>query len=1229
MKKSKKLVKGFYTGTMAVCALLLTPVLTGQSHAEEGDDSNIYEAEQADGEGIITDNKHIGFTGEGFVDYDPNQPGGYIEWTITVPEDGEYTLGFRYAHGKTDNRHAELQVDGEIIEEQLDFPQTGDFDDYKYVSANSELTEGQHTVRLTGTADEGGANIDHLHVFRSVDITSEAEDAELEGITVDNKHNGFTGDGFADYAPNVPGGYIEWTVDVPHTGEYTLDFRYAHAGGSKRPAEVRINDKTVEELPFPPTGDWAQWKSESLQFLLQEGENVIRLTATGSEGGGNIDHLRIHNSLHEDNDQTPVETEEVEMSEIVSGVTMKKLEEIGILADINEKADEPVTTIEFIALINNAFGFAKAEDTFKHLGNTKEEIDEKWGSYVMDIAENHHYIPKHLNESMELDKKLTKREAALIIGDLLDLIPENEEGPGMMDKLAEQGLMNPNGENNYGIKSNMTWLETKQMVQELTKHSDKDRANVGIARVDALTNKLIAVTLNGTFEAFDYNDLSVSVPTGTWDSLSPALNRDLRISKAAQGTDIYGNTVLILESMDQLDKGAEFIEEEEEPTFSGDLDAAIEQADNMLTWQMEHGGWSKGIDYSNAWDGEETRSEWVTSDGVELGTIDNDATVKEIRYLAEVYSETGDERYKESVEAGIDFLMDLQYDTGGFAQVYPERGNYSDHVTFNDEAMIRTLDVIDDILNKKYPFDDSDIIDEEYYDKLESSMDSAIDYILNAQIEVDGKLTAWCAQHDPHTYEPVQARTYEHPSISGSESVGIVRFLMSRPDQTKEIKEAVKGALQWFEESKVEGMRYVSGGNEDGEYFVEDEDAVTWYRFYEIATNKAIFSGRDGVVKYDINEIEQERRDGYQWAGSYAVQLLETAKTTGYFEGKVYVQVKNTNSQDEMDRNLKKGQIEKVEDYSEKIGDIQGELVVDQDGSGDFESVQDAIDAVPDDNTHEVIISVKKGEYKEVIDVPANKPFITLSGESAEETIITYDNYAGKDNGVGGTIGTSSSATAFLNANDFKAENITFENSFDRNRDVEGKQAVAVNARGERMIFNNVRFLGHQDTLLANSGTQYYYDSYIEGDVDFIFGGARAVFENSIIHSLDRGSDSNNGYITAASTLTEHPYGFLFLNSELTSDAATGTVYLGRPWQPSGNTNAVASVVYKNSYLGDHIKENPWTEMGGFQPEDARFHEYNNEGPGAVENEFRPQLTEDEASEYTVENVLDGWAPEL
>ncbi|WP_449537507.1 pectinesterase family protein [Ferdinandcohnia sp. Marseille-Q9671] len=305
-------------------------------------------------------------------------------------------------------------------------------------------------------------------------------------------------------------------------------------------------------------------------------------------------------------------------------------------------------------------------------------------------------------------------------------------------------------------------------------------------------------------------------------------------------------------------------------------------------------------------------------------------------------------------------------------------------------------------------------------------------------------------------------------------------------------------------------------------------------------------------------------------------------------------------------------------------------IVVSKDGLGDFETVQGAIDSIPVNNTTPVILYIKSGIYKEVVTVPENKPFIKIIGESESNTIITYDNYAGKEKENGEKIGTSGSSSVYFLADDIHVENITIENSFDDTLEVDpakinGRQAVAAYVSGDRVLFKNVSFLGKQDTLYVHTGTMYFYQCYVAGDVDFIFGAAQAVFEQCHIHSLDRGSTSVNGYVTAASTLLTEPFGLMITDSTFTSDAQANTVYLGRPWPAGGNPNAIGSVLIHNCELGEHIKDEGWTSMSGLNPEEARLYESTNKGPGAIINEKRRQLSEEEVNKWAIQNVLKGW----
>jgi len=1060
------------------------------------------------------------------------------------------------------------------------------------------------------------------------DSIYEAEEATIKEAIIDNQHPGYTGTGFVDYKPNAPGGTITWTIpDIQADGEYSFVFRYANGSAENRPVEITVNDQIVrEELAFHSTGEWTNWQTVSIKVDLNAGDNTIVAKGVGPSGGANIDHLRIHNSTEDPNDDSPkpIEVEKVELQELVNGVTLKKLNAAGMVDTSTHTEGDHMSKLAFFAAINRVMGFYK-EETYKNIEG--DFSTNTWWSYVLEAASQEGYVIQDQVENIKAEEKITRREAAGIISEILDLKPGKGNNNNAVGAVVSKGIMS--GKPGFGKKDYVTIGEAARIFGKIEKVTNPQSNEIHVVNSLSVTPQLVVVMLNGQVENIDVKAFAIKAATGSFNGLNPSLE-NVYPKRAAVGENKFGDTVVLYELQQPLKDGK--IAKEENNEFTGDLEEATKRAKNLVSWQMDHGGWTKSMDeeYSRPWDGQEKRSTQFGHNGEELGSIDNNATIKEIRYIAEVYRETDDEKLKESVLKGIDFLLAMQYETGGWPQVYPQRGDspessvyYSNYVTFNDNAMINVLQLMDDIVNKKYPFDQN-IVDDSLRSKLEGSMDKGIDYILKSQIKVDGKLTAWCAQHDPATYEAQHARVYEHPSISGSESVGIVKFLMSRSNQTPEIQHAVLSALQWFDEVKLEGIRYVSG-DPNGVYFVEDPEAVTWYRFYEIGTNEPIFSGRDGVIKRSIQEIEKERRDGYSWGGSYAKQLLEIAKTTGYFENRIYVEVLPNELKDTYGRKLVEGEVSRVEDATEELKKLHVKLTVSKDESGDYQTVQAAIDAVPANNTDTVEIFVKNGIYKEVIKVPANKPFITLVGESAENTVLTYDNYAKKERPEGGTYGTSGSASVYLYANDFTAKNMTMENSFDERLVEGGSQAVAVYTRGERMKFHNVRFIGNQDTLYVNDGTQYFSQCYIEGDVDFIFGGARAVFEECEIVSVDRGSKTNNGYITAASTDINKPYGFLFINSKLVSEAADGTVYLGRPWHPGGDPNAIASVVFKNSELGPHIHQNGWTDMSGFSANDARFFEYQNEGPGV--NLSRPQLTDEEADFYTVENVLNGWNP--
>jgi pectinesterase len=288
-------------------------------------------------------------------------------------------------------------------------------------------------------------------------------------------------------------------------------------------------------------------------------------------------------------------------------------------------------------------------------------------------------------------------------------------------------------------------------------------------------------------------------------------------------------------------------------------------------------------------------------------------------------------------------------------------------------------------------------------------------------------------------------------------------------------------------------------------------------------------------------------------------------------------------------------------------------VTVAADGSGDFKSVQAAIDSIPAKNEEPAVIHIGAGRYKEKICLPRDKRFVAIRGDDAGTTVLTYDQNAASLGADGKPLGTSGSYSTWVDADDFLAENITFENTAG---DVGGRtgQALALKASGDRQVYRKCRFLGWQDTLYADGGRQYYADCYIEGRVDFIFGSATAVFDRCELHS------KNGGYVTAASTPREKPFGYVFLHCKLTGEG--GKAMLGRPWRP------YAAVTFAFCEIGDHIKPAGWDNWRNTENEKtARYAEYKCTGPGAERGgrvTWSHELTDEEGTKLTVANILGG-----
>jgi PelA/Pel-15E family pectate lyase len=294
---------------------------------------------------------------------------------------------------------------------------------------------------------------------------------------------------------------------------------------------------------------------------------------------------------------------------------------------------------------------------------------------------------------------------------------------------------------------------------------------------------------------------------------------------------------------------------------------------SILLHQRDSGGWPKNKDYEAKMDREKLRQE----KGLNDSTFDNGATTSEMRILAKEFRKNGGKKYHEAFHMGLKFCLDAQYENGGWPQYFPKAKGYRAHVTFNDNAMIKVMDLLREVASE----DEFSFVEESLRKRAGESVKKGVACILKCQIRVNGKLTVWCAQHDEETLKPAKARSYELPSFSGNESVGLVRFLMSIKEPSEEVKASVEGAVQWFRDHQITGYRLEKQkGNFPKGYdreLVKNADAEPlWARFYDLEEGLPIYCSRDGVPKRKLEEISYERRNGYSWVGTFAARLLKT-----------------------------------------------------------------------------------------------------------------------------------------------------------------------------------------------------------------------------------------------------------------------------------------------------------------------------------------------------------------
>lgn len=600
---------------------------------------------------------------------------------------------------------------------------------------------------------------------------------------------------------------------------------------------------------------------------------------------------------------------------------------------------------------------------------------------------------------------------------------------------------------------------------------------------------------------------------------------------------------------------------------------AVRIADNVLLYQKSNGGWGKNIAMHKILSVQEKKEVTASKNNLKETTIDNNATVQELTFLANVYRYHPRESYRAAFLKGLGFLLEAQYENGGWPQFYPLQNNYSSHITYNDSAMANVLFLFKKILDEKanYPVK----IPAEMIVRIEKSFAKGIEIILKTQYRQNGNLTVWCAQHDEFSLFPAKARTYEFPSLSGKESATLVLLLMSLEKPSVEVISAVEHAVKWFKQNKLTGYKeaIISG---DKKLVADSTAPPIWGRVYDLETNRIFVSDRDGIRKSSYDDIGFERRNGYAW---YTYEPAEVLK--------------------------------KYEQWNKKFVKIipdKNYYVVSKDGSGDFESIQRAVDQCRSFPDERITLFIKKGMYNEKVKIRQWNTNIKIIGEDRDATIITFDDYFDKaDRGRNSTFFTS---TFSVEANDIILQNLTI-----RNTAGDIGQAVALSITSDRVAVVNCSLTGNQDTLyLGNEGKIYIKDSYIEGTTDYIFGGATAYFENCVLHS------KKDSYITAPSTPQSSPFGFVFNTCRLTAAEEVSKIYLGRPWR------SFAKSVFLNSELTAAIAAEGWHNWNKKEAEQSSFFaEFRNSGKGAKPDlrvKWAHQLSRKEAKKYSKQNIL-------
>ena len=401
--------------------------------------------------------------------------------------------------------------------------------------------------------------------------------------------------------------------------------------------------------------------------------------------------------------------------------------------------------------------------------------------------------------------------------------------------------------------------------------------------------------------------------------------------------------------------------------------------DQVLLYQRVTGGWPKNINMSRPLTDEERVQVLRDKERRDDSTTDNGATNMQMLYLAKLYQATQVERYKEGVLKAVEYLLSGQYENGGWPQFWPEMHGYQMHITYNDDAMVNTMNLLRAVAQQKDPY--QGLADEALRQRCMKAFDKGVECILRTQMHnKEGRLTVWCQQHYRDNYEPAPARAYELPSYCSMESASITKLLMSLPNPDERVKQAVHAAMAWFDKYKLTGLRIQRTGpwaSMDGDTkLVEDADAEPiWGRYYDLKYCEPYVCDRDGLPRRRLEDIGHERRNGYAWFGSRPAELYPTYdKWADRYDPqhKVTVSLKTKGANEN-------GLIDMFRQPQKDLNDFDAVVKA-------GERIQDAIEKAPLKPVRPFKIFIRKGLYQQKVII--DRPNIVLVGEDRDSTCI-------------------------------------------------------------------------------------------------------------------------------------------------------------------------------------------------------------------------------------------------